>query len=236
MNSLDAFQQSIQYKFHNLNILKNALTHSSYCYEQNWKYTRCNERLEYLGDAVLELISSEHLYQTYPDLTEGELSKLRSQLVCESNLAACARKINLSQYLSLGKGEKKSGGENRDSLLCDALEAMIGAIYLDSGYDSAKEFTDHFILSEKGSNQEGMQIYSDGKTSLQEYIQGKMKNQGLIRYQVDKESGPDHDKVYECSCYIGTKKYASGKGKSKKAAEQVAAYKTLELLKKEEKV
>lgn len=221
MDYLNRLQEKIGYRFKQTELLKNALTHSSFANERHWSYDRNNERLEFLGDAVLELASSKYIYENYLDMTEGEMTKLRASLVCEQSLALSARELGITEFLYLGKGEKQTGGGDRDSILSDAFEAIIGAVYLDGGFTSAKEFICKFVLSDI----ESRQLFYDSKTILQEMIQSESDQK--VTYQVESEAGPDHQKVYECSCSIGGKRYAAGKGKTKKSAEQMAAYETI---------
>lgn len=198
-----------------------AVCHSSYVNEHRMERLDCNERLEFLGDAVLELVSSEFLYQKYPRKPEGELSKLRASLVCEPSLAMSAREMGLEKYLLLGNGEEATGGRQRDSIISDALEAAIGAIYLDGGITNAKEF----ILAHVLNDIEHKQLFFDSKTILQERVQGRME--GQICYRLVGEKGPDHDKSFFVKLFIGDEEYGSGQGHTKKAAEQRAAYEAL---------
>ena len=163
------FQQKIGYQFNDEKLLTQALTHSSYANEKHMKKLSDNERLEFLGDAVLEIISSDFLYKNYTDQPEGELTKLRASLVCEPTLAICAKEIGLGDYLRLGRGEDLTGGRGRKSILSDALEAVIGAIYLDGGFANAKEFVLKYILTDI----EHKQLFYDSKTILQEVVQGE---------------------------------------------------------------
>lgn len=215
------FQEVIGYEFKQAGLLQQALTHSSYANEKRMKKHSDNERLEFLGDAVLEIISSEYLYQHFPDLPEGELTKMRASLVCEPTLAYCTKELHLGDYLLLGRGEDHTGGRNRSSILSDALEAVIGAIYLDGGFASAKEFIMRFILTDIAHKQ----LFFDSKTILQETVQGR--NLGAMSYKLTGESGPDHDKVFQVELWIGDSRTSTGEGHTKKAAEQEAAYKAL---------
>lgn len=224
---LETFQHVIGYQFQDIRLLKCALTHSSYSNEKHWKYSRNNERLEFLGDAVLELMSSEVIFQNNKEMSEGEMTKLRASLVCEPSLAISAREIGLSDYLYLGKGEQLTGGARRDSILSDAFEAVIGAIYLDGGFTSAKEFVRKYVLSDI----EKKKLFYDSKTILQEMIQAV--SQEKINYTVIREEGPDHNKNYVVACYIGKKEHGTGEGKTKKSAEQKAAYETILQLRQE---
>ncbi len=218
------FQEVIGYQFQQEGLLLQALTHSSYANEKKMKKHSDNERLEFLGDAVLEIISSEYLYHHFPELSEGELTKMRASLVCEPTLAYCTKDLRLGEYLLLGRGEDHTGGRQRNSILSDALEAVIGAIYLDGGFASAKEFILKFILTDIAHKQ----LFYDSKTILQETVQGR--NMGAMNYRLSGERGPDHNKVFQVELWIGGKKKSAGEGHTKKAAEQEAAYKALVLL------
>ena len=224
MSELKKFQSIIGYQFKNEELLKQALTHSSYANEKHLKKLSDNERLEFLGDAVLELTSSEFLFSHYPNLTEGELTKLRASIVCEPTLAMCTEAIHLGHFLFLGKGEDQTGGRKRKSVLSDALEAVIGAIYLDGGFANAKEFVEKFILTDI----EHKQLFYDSKTILQEVVQGQHEQ---LSYVLLDEVGPDHDKSFTVGVMIGEKQVSTGIGHTKKSAEQEAAYRALLLLK-----
>lgn len=225
--SLKELQTRIGYHFHSRSLLETAVTHTSYANEHRKDGVQHNERLEFLGDAVLELSSSEFLFKKYMDKPEGELTKLRASMVCEPTLALCARELELGKYLRLGKGEEKNGGRNRDSITSDAMEALIGAIYLDSGFANAKEFVDRFILKDI----EKKQLFYDSKTILQEIIQGD--NLGDAEYTVIKEVGPDHEKEFYVALKIGGKNISEGRGHSKKSAEQDAAYQAIHILREQ---
>ena len=226
MSDLKKFQEIIGYHFQDEQLLKQALTHSSYANEKHLKKLSDNERLEFLGDAVLEVTSSEFLYQNYPNLTEGQLTKLRASIVCEPTLATCTEEMNLGDYLFLGKGEDRTGGRTRKSVLSDALEAVIGAIYLDGGFANAKEFVLKYILKDI----EHKHLFYDSKTILQEVVQGEHEQ---LTYVLLGETGPDHDKMFEVGVLIGRKEISTGKGHTKKAAEQDAAYQALLALERE---
>ena len=215
---LKELEQKIGYRFRNFSFLEQAMMHSSYTNEHRMEKYRCNERLEFLGDAVLELISSEFLFRQSPKVPEGELTKTRASMVCEQSLAMCARDIDLGSYLLLGKGEEVTGGRFRDSVTSDALEALIGAIYLDGGFTNAKEFIHRFILNDI----EHKQLFYDSKTILQEMIQSRQT--GVLSYEIIKEEGPDHNKSFEIRALMGEEEIGRGVGRTKKAAEQVAAY------------
>lgn len=219
--SMDELQERIGYRFKNKNLLRQALTHSSYANEKHMSKLSDNERLEFLGDAVLEIVSSEFLFQNYPKMPEGDLTKLRASIVCEPTLALCTKEMDLGKYLFLGKGEDMTGGRKRKSILSDALEALIGSIYLDGGFASAKEFIHRFILQDL----EDKKLFFDSKTILQEIVQANFKE--TISYRLVREEGPDHDKSFHVMVYIGEEEYGLGKGRTKKAAEQEAAYQSI---------
>ena len=225
---LKELEQKIGYRFRNFSFLEQAMMHSSYTNEHRMEKYRCNERLEFLGDAVLELISSEFLFRQSPKVPEGELTKTRASMVCEQSLAMCARDIDLGSYLLLGKGEEVTGGRFRDSVTSDALEALIGAIYLDGGFTNAKEFILKFILTDI----EHKKLFYDSKTILQEVVQGHYEES--LNYKLIGESGPDHDKSFSVEVRIGEKVIGTGTGHTKKAAEQEAAYQALLILKADE--
>ncbi len=220
-----ALESKIRYHFIESSILTHALTHSSYANEMRMNKEKSNERLEFLGDAVLELVTSEYVYKEYSDLSEGDLTKLRASIVCEQTLSACARDLNIGDYLLLGKGEDITGGRERDSILSDALEAVIGAIYLDGGFTNAKEFIRCFILA----NLKNKDLFFDSKTILQEIIQNNNSGQKL-RYKLLSEEGPDHNKTFTVAVYVGNDEIGIGTGRTKKAAEQEAAYEAIQKL------
>ncbi|MCI6432514.1 MAG: ribonuclease III [Oliverpabstia sp.] len=221
LNKIQKLEHRIKYQFQNIELLETALRHSSYVNEHRMNRLDCNERLEFLGDAVLELVSSEHLFQNYPQMPEGELTRLRASLVCEPTLAFCARELGLGEYLSLGKGEEMTGGRHRDSVTSDAMEAVIGAIYLDGGFANAKEFILRFVLNDI----EHKKLFFDSKTIFQEMVQGNIP--GEISYHMVGEEGPDHDKIFSAEVWIGEKSMGTGTGRTKKAAEQMAAYQAI---------
>lgn len=214
------FEKKIGYTFENPYLLVTALTHSSYSNEKRLKKYKCNERLEFLGDAVLELISSEYIFKENLQKPEGDLTRIRASYVCEPTLAACAREISLGDYLLLGKGEDRTGGRERDSILSDAMEATIGAVYLDGGFARAKEYVEAFVLRDI----ENKKLFYDSKTILQEIVQGRHL---ALAYQLVKETGPDHCKSFEVAVMINGKKIAVGTGRTKKKAEQSAAYEAI---------
>lgn len=215
MTDIKKFQEVIEYHFHDEKLLRQALTHSSFANEKHLKKHSDNERLEFLGDAVLEIISSEFLYKEYPDKPEGELTKLRASIVCEPTLALCTKDIALGEYLLLGKGEDQTGGRGRKSILSDALEAVIGAIYLDGGFANAKEFIHRFILKDL----ENKKLFFDSKTILQEIVQGSSDEH--VSYELIREEGPDHNKTFCTAVRIGGRTYGEGEGRTKKASEQI---------------
>ena len=221
-------QDKIGYEFKQEKLLRQALTHSSFANEKHLRKHSDNERLEFLGDAVLEIVSSDFLYKAYPDKSEGDLTKLRASLVCEPTLAFCAQEIDLGGFLLLGKGEDATGGRGRDSVVSDAMEALIGAIYLDGGFANAKEFIHKYILTDI----EHKQLFYDSKTILQEVVQGEHEQ---LTYVLTDESGPDHNKSFTVRACIGERVIGSGTGHTKKAAEQEAAYQALLMLKNQQR-
>ena len=225
MSKLEELQEIIGYRFKREGLLRQALTHSSFANEKHIKKHSDNERLEFLGDAVLEVVSSEFLFKKYPDMPEGDMTKFRASLVCEPTLAFCTKEINLGKYLYLGKGENLTGGRNRKSILSDALEAVIGAIYLDGGFEEARSFIHKFILTDI----EHKKLFHDSKTILQEVVQGNYAES--LSYVLLSEDGPDHDKSFTVEAKIGEKVIGQGTGHTKKAAEQEAAYQALLALK-----
>ena len=225
MVKLKELQEKAGYQFQKEGLLRQALTHSSVAHDKYLIKHSDYERLEFLGDAVLEIVSSEFLYKAYPDKSEGDLTKLRASLVCEPTLALCTRELELGKYLFLGKGEDLTGGRKRNSILSDALEAVIGAIYLDGGFEPAKTFIHRFILTDI----EHKKLFYDCKTSLQEVVQGHYEEE--LNYYLVSEEGPDHDKKFSVEARIGERVIGTGVGHTKKAAEQEAAYQALLLLK-----
>ena len=215
--SIRAFEEKIGYEFKDKTYIQTALTHSSFANEH--KEFNYNERLEFLGDSILGLVVSDYLFRARNDLPEGKLTRLRANVVCEESLSVVARKINLGDHLFLGKGEKTSGGSDRDSILADATEAVIAAIYLDGGFDQAKDFILSNLRDTIAKNIDG-NIFRDYKTILQEIIQG---NNGKISYKLVGESGPDHNKEFEMQVKCGQDTIGIGKGKNKKEAEKEAA-------------
>ena len=216
---LRELQETIGYEFKDRALLKQALTHSSYANQHKMDHSHCNERLEFLGDAVLELVTSDFLYHKYADLPEGELTKTRASIVCEPTLAACAGDIRLGERLYLGKGEEATGGRLRNSVVSDAFEALIGAVYLDGGLACARELITRFVLNDI----EHKKLFYDSKTILQEMVQSRQD--GPLTYELVREEGPDHDKHFEVCARMGEQEIGRGEGRTKKAAEQMAAYK-----------
>ncbi|MCM1090955.1 MAG: ribonuclease III [Butyrivibrio sp.] len=225
--NLTNLEERIGYHFKNSALLKQALTHSSFINEQRIRRTEDYERLEFLGDAVLELVSSEFLFHAHSELQEGELTKLRASMVCEPALAFCARDLEIGQFMRLGRGEELTGGRERESITSDAMEAVIGALYLDGGMEPAKSFINRFILSDL----ENKQLFYDSKSHLQELIQGTLKKE--LHYELLEESGPEHDKVFTAEVIMEGKSLGKGLGRTKKAAEQQAAYEALLLLREQ---
>ena len=225
-NKLEELQMRIGYHFRDLKLLRQALSHSSYANEHRQEHAKDNERLEFLGDAVLEVASSEFLFLEYPRMPEGDMTKLRASLVCEPTLARCAREISLPEYLLLGKGEEHTGGRQRDSIVSDAMEAVIGAIYLDGGFANAKDFVRKYILTDI----EHKKLFYDSKTILQEIVQRDYKEEE-VSYKLTGEEGPDHAKRFLVEVQIGGKTEGCGTGSTKKAAEQEAAYQAILALK-----
>ena len=224
MKSIQQLQQVIHYQFHNITFLEVALTHSSYANEMRHQ-VRYNERQEFLGDAVLSIIVSDYLFNNYT-VPEGDLTKLRAALVCERSLDVMANKIGLGDYLRLGHGEEMTGGRTRPSIIADAFEALIAAIYLDSGIESAREFVLPFVI--EMLEHEDSLSFKDYKTILQEIIQQNPEEK--LSYVVEQESGPDHDKHFVVAVRFNSDRVARGEGRSKKAAEQHAAKEALKLL------
>lgn len=219
--TVELLEERIGYSFRNRELILQALTHSSYANERKINKTGNYERIEFLGDAVLELLSSDFLYRTHPDMPEGVLTKTRASMVCEPSLAFCARDLELGEFIRLGKGEELTGGRSRESIIADVMEAVLGAIYLDGGIGEAKRFVDRFILSDL----EDKQLFSDSKSTLQELAQGQMKKE--VTYRLLGESGPEHDKVFEVEVLLGDRVAGHGTGRTKKSAEQQAAYEAL---------
>lgn len=226
--TLNELEKRIGYSFQDKKLLEHAMIHSSYANEHHLGKLGCNERLEFLGDAVLEVVSSDFLFRTFPEMPEGDMTKTRASLVCEPTLAFCAQEIDLGGFLLLGKGEDATGGRGRDSVVSDAMEALIGAIYLDGGFANAKEFIHRFILNDM----EHKKLFYDSKTILQEVVQGEHEK---LTYDLISENGPDHNKSFTVEARVGSRVLGEGTGRTKKAAEQEAAYKALLMLKKDQR-
>ena len=218
---LEELEEKLGYHFHDRRLLEQALCHSSYANERHMDRLLNNERLEFLGDAVLELATIEYLYLNYPEMPEGEATRTRASIVCEQTLALCARDLGLGTWLRLGKGEELTGGRERDSITSDAMEALLGAIYLDGGFANAKVFVHHFILNDI----EHKKLFFDSKTILQEQIQSETEEP--LRYELIKEEGPDHNKRFTVTVSLGNDILGTGSGRTKKAAEQEAAYRAI---------
>lgn len=223
---MERLEKEIGYEFKDKKLLKRALTHTSFANEQKINKNGHYERLEFLGDAVLELLTSEYLYLSNEEMVEGAMTKMRAAIVCEMSLAKSAAEISLSNYIYLGKGESATGGRKRDSIISDVLEAVIGALYLDGGLDVAKAFVHKYILKDL----EERQLFYDAKSSLQEFVQ-KNKS-GVLNYVLLDVSGPEHNKEFKCAVNIDGKCWGTGKGKNKKEAEQQAALEAMIALKK----
>ena len=224
MKSIQQLQQVIHYQFHNITFLEVALTHSSYANEMRHQ-VRYNERQEFLGDAVLSIIVSDYLFNNYT-VPEGDLTKLRAALVCERSLDVMANKIGLGDYLRLGHGEEMTGGRTRPSIIADAFEALIAAIYLDSGIESAREFVLPFVI--EMLEHEDSLSFKDYKSILQEIIQQNPEEK--LVYKLVGEKGPDHDKRFVVEVLLNSNVIGKGQGRSKKTAEQMAAKEALELM------
>jgi len=215
---LSELEKELGYAFQDRTLLENALTHSSYANEK-WKNSLLsNERLEFLGDSILGFVVAEYLYRTYPDHPEGDLTRMRAELVCETSLADAAVHLNLGSYLLLGHGEEQGGGRSRSSIIADAVESVIAASYLDGGFEAARGIVQRLILKDAPRE---MQRISDYKTALQELVQ-RRKNQ-LLSYQLLEESGPDHEKTFRVEVSLNGEVVGVGQGSSKKRAEQAAA-------------
>jgi len=222
--TLDILEKNISYKFKEKSFVNEALTHSSYANEK--KNVQCNERMEFLGDAVLSIIVADYLFSKYQNKSEGDLSKIRASLVCEKALSGYAKEISLGDFLFLGRGEKNSGGRERASILADAFEAVIAAIYLDSGMDEARDFVLPFIMRELEKPVHAP--FKDYKTVLQEIVQ---QNSGeRLEYVLVEENGPDHNKHFVYEVHLNSNVIGRGGGRSKKEAEQQAAREALLLM------
>lgn len=219
--SINELEKKIEYCFREKALLKQALTHSSFVNEQRIKKLPDYERLEFLGDAVLELTTSDFLFRRFPDVREGELTKRRASIVCGSSLAQCAENISLGEYILMGRGEESTGGRHKENMISDVMEAVIGAIYLDGGFEKAVAFIQRFVLSDF----EEKRLFYDSKTLLQEYVQ---KEKGaVLDYVLVNEYGPDHSREFVVEARVNGNTVGKGIGKTKKGAEQQAAYEAL---------
>jgi ribonuclease-3 len=220
-----SLEKTIGYKFHNKTLVKTALTHSSFINEKSCSNN--NERLEFLGDAVLELVISEYLYKKFPEKLEGELTKIRAKIVCTESLSTVSAKNNLGRYVYMGKGEENTGGRERRSILANTFEAITGAVYLDGGLEEARKFILHFLKKNINDAANGKLIF-DYKTRLQEVAQQRQGS--IVEYRVEKETGPEHNKIFYVDLLLDSKLIGKGDGKNKKEAEQKAAYNGLSFL------
>ena len=223
---LRELEERLGHVFHDPSLLRTALTHSSYANENRASGAVCNERLEFLGDSVLGVTVADHLYRQYGSMPEGRMTRLRSELVCEQSLFRVAQKLRLGDHLRLGRGEEHNGGRDRHSILADAVEAVIAAMYLDGGMSAASEFIHRHLLSELGD--EEPLFYNDFKTALQELVQRQSGQ--ILGYELTGEQGPDHDKTFAVRVLLNGEPIGSGEGRTKKEAEQAAARNALEAL------
>jgi len=230
MENLNEIQKNIGLDFQNPELLEIALTHRSYLNEHQGAKIQNNERQEYLGDAVLELIISDYIFRKYPDKAEGELTSIRSAVVRTESLAEESRKLGIGEHLQMSKGEKDSGGKDKDYLLANAYEAVLGAIYLDSGMESCIQFVTRTLVP-KIDNIVENNLFIDPKTQAQEIIQSRYKT--TPTYEIVKEEGPDHDKKFTVALLINRKEKAQGQGTSKQKAEESAALAAIEIIEKE---
>ncbi|MBQ3088651.1 MAG: ribonuclease III [Clostridia bacterium] len=222
---MERLEKNLKYTFKNKELLKNALAHSSYANEKKGEISS-NERLEFLGDSVLSIIVSEYIYKNFPHLPEGQLTRIRASLVCEKTLCTFSKKLEVGDFLLLGKGEKANGGAERPSILADAFEAILAAIYLDGGIEPAKRHVLRFVQSELAHLENDN--FKDYKTELQEIIQRNPEEK--LTYVLTGESGPDHDKCFTVEVHLNSNVIGEGSGHSKKNAEQAAARQALELM------
>lgn len=229
MTDLSMCMDKLGYRFHDEGLLLRALTHSSLAVEQH-RMGEDNERLEYLGDAVLEHLVSRHLYDAHPEMREGALTRLRSSLVCEDALAAAGRRLDLGEFLRLSRGEEQCGGREKNSILSDAFEAVLAAVYLDGGLDEAQRLVKEYVLSAEGT--ENRSSIKDSKTAFQELVHADHRGR-TIRYELVGESGPDHKKLFTMRVLVDEAEWGSGSGPSKQAAGQAAAQMAMERYKKE---
>lgn len=229
LKNMEVFQETINYKFSDVKLLINAFTHSSYANENKDANYPSNERLEFLGDAVLSIIVSDYIFKNYPDLPEGELTRIRASVVCELSLAQCTKKLGVGKYMLLGKGEELTGGRERISILSDAFEAILAAIYLDGQMEAARKWALEQLEDTIKSAVNGTG-FKDYKTELQEYVQKNSDEK--VEYEVIEEKGPDHDKRFFVRAVYHGNSIGTGNGRSKKEAEQNAAKSALESLNK----
>lgn len=233
--SLDVLQERIGYRFGDVRYLERATTHSSYSNETGARnhHLLCNERLEFLGDSVLSLVVSNYLYTHFSEYPEGTLTRIRSAVVCEAALASFAEKIGLGEFLLLGRGEAQNGGAEKPAILADAFEALLAAIYLDAGAEDGMQSVARFLLPLVKSAIDALpemgDVRIDSKSRLQEFIQQDREQKEVLEYRLTGESGPDHNKTFTVDLYLGANCIGSGKGHSKKAAEQAAAKAALSL-------
>ena len=233
--SLDVLQERIGYRFGDVRYLERAITHSSYSNETGARnhHLLCNERLEFLGDSVLSLVVSNYLYTHFSEYPEGTLTRIRSAVVCEAALAFFAEKIGLGEFLLLGRGEAQNGGAEKPAILADAFEALLAAIYLDAGAEDGMQSVAKFLLPLVKSAMDALpevgDVRIDSKSRLQEFIQQDREQKEVLEYRLTGESGPDHNKTFTVDLYLGANCIGSGKGHSKKAAEQAAAKAALSL-------
>lgn len=228
--AINLVEENVGYVFNNKELLLEALTHSSFTNEMKINKRNNYERLEFLGDAVLEMISSEFLYNKYPSVPEGGLTKKRASMVCEPSLAICARRMELGKALFLGKGEDRTGGRERDAILCDVTEAILGAIYLDGGMEPAR----HYVMDNILNDLQEPELFIDSKTTLQELVQHLYPGKPFS-YEILSEKGPEHDKEFDVAVFIDGQKISEGKGKTKRAAQQMAASAAISIIKEQEK-
>ena len=222
---ISELERKLQYRFHTVSLLETALTHSSWANERRGR-SQCNERLEFLGDSVLGMTVAEHLYRTFPDMPEGRMTRLRAELVCEQSLHQVALGLGLGAYIRLGKGEEHTGGHERPSILADAVEAVIAAIYLDGGLEPARAFVHRCVLTDVPAHLSGTSM--DYKTRLQELVQ--QKSGQTLAYEMVGASGADHSKVFTARVSLNGAPIGEGSGRTKKEAEQMAAKSALEQL------
>ncbi|NLH01487.1 MAG: ribonuclease III [Clostridiales bacterium] len=221
---MDELERKLEYQFKDRTLLLTALSHSSYANENKGSGLMSNERLEFLGDSVLGQVVASHLYLSYPKMPEGQMTRLRAELVCEQSLYEVAKTLELGKFIRLGKGEEHTGGRQRESILADAVEAIIAALYLDGGIEAAKKFIDKYILADLDVGE--IHTMSDYKTALQEYVQRRSGQ--TISYELISESGPDHKKTFTMQVLLNDKPIGIGSGHTKKEAEQCAAKNGLE--------